>query len=79
LGKCKQRLLARAKNDKNPINFTRQEALDVVISDLSNNASSIYARNIISLFGFSAEELAEAGITYEVLRSLDCLIRNYSL
>ena len=78
MGKCKQRLIARAKKDKFPINFTRKEALDFVIGDLSNNPASIPAKNMITLFGFTAEELSEAGLTYEVLRSIDCLISNFS-
>ena len=78
LGKCKQRLLARARNDKFQLSFTRQKALINVIEDLSQNPSSISAKNMITLFGFTAEELSEAGLTYEVLRSLDYLIGNFS-
>ncbi len=78
LGKCKQRLLARAKNDKSPISFTRKEALTCVIEDLLYNPASIPAKNMITLFGFTAEELSEAGLTYEILRSLDCLLGNFS-
>ena len=79
LGKSKQRIIARAKNDKSQLNFTRQDALARVIEDLSVNPASISAKNIITLFGLTAEELSEAGLTYEVLRSLDCLISNFCL
>jgi ribosomal protein L13E len=71
LGKCKQRLIARAKNDKFQINVTRDEALKHAVKSLTKNPSSSSAKNMITLFGFSAEELAEAGLSYEVLRSLD--------
>jgi len=77
LGKSKQRIIARAKNDRSQINFTRKEALARVIDDLSHNPASISAKNMITLFGLSAEELSEAGLSYEVLRSLDCLISNF--
>lgn len=78
MGKSKQRILARARNDKSMLNYTREEALAVVIEDLSSNPASISAKNMISLFGLSAEELSEGGISYEVLKSLDHLIYNYS-
>lgn len=78
LGKSKQRLIAKARNDKYQLNFTRIEALSEVTKSLSANPTSVSAKKIISLFGFTAEELAEAGMSYEVLRSLDCLLCNYS-
>lgn len=74
LGKCKQRLIARAKNEKTQLQISRKEAIDIVCADLRQNPTSIAAKNLISLFGLSAEELSEAGVSYEVLRSLDCLI-----
>lgn len=77
MGKCKQRLIARAKKNKFQLHFTRQDALANVIEDLSVNPASISAKNMITLFGLSAEELSEAGLSYEVLRSLDYLIINF--
>jgi len=77
LGKSKQRIIAKAKNDKSQLNFTRQDALASVIEDLTYNPVSISAKKMITLFGLTAEELSEAGLSYEVLRSLDCLIGNF--
>ena len=77
MGKSKQRIIARAKNDKTQLNFTRQNALAMVIEDLANDPASISAKNMITLFGLKAEELSEAGLSYEVLRSLYCLIGNF--
>lgn len=71
MGKCKQRLIARAKNDKFQINITKDEALRLTVKSLSKNPASPNAKNMITLFGFTAEELAEAGLSYEILRSLD--------
>ncbi|OGH96586.1 MAG: hypothetical protein A2104_04825 [Candidatus Melainabacteria bacterium GWF2_32_7] len=77
MGKSKQRIIAKAKNDKSQLNFTRRDALVSVIEDLTYNPASISAKKMITLFGLTAEELSEAGATYEVLRSLDCLINNF--
>ncbi len=74
MGKSKRRILSRAKNDKNLFKLTREEAIKIVFGEITKNTASIEAKNIISLFGLTAEELAEAGISYEVLRSLDGLI-----
>jgi len=74
LGKCKKRLIARAKNQKYQLEISRAEAISVVCRELAQNPSSIKAKDLISLFGLNAEELSESGVTYEVLRSLDGLI-----
>lgn len=74
LGKCKKRLSARARNEKHQLNISRKEALGIVAKELNQDPSSISAKKMISLFGLSAEELAESGVTYEILRSLDGLI-----
>ena len=74
MGKCKQRLFARAKNEKTQLQLTREDAKQYVLQELNLNPSSIPAKKIISLFGLRAEELSEIGVTYEVLRSLDGLI-----
>lgn len=74
MGKCKKRLIARSKTDKNPIFITRNEAVESVIDLLTENPSSIEARNTITLFGLTAEELSEAGVSYEILRSMDAFL-----
>lgn len=74
MGKCKRRLIARAKNDKNQLQITRSEALAQACSGLIENSANKHARNLITLFGLSAEELAEGGVSYELLRSLDGFI-----
>lgn len=74
MGKCKQRLRARARNQKYQLRITRQEALNLASQELYTDPSSPAARKLITLFGLKAEELSEAGVTYEVLRSLDGLI-----
>ncbi len=51
--------------------FNRVDALRTVIDEIEKNPASTYARELISLFGLTAEELSESGVSYEVLRSLD--------
>lgn len=74
LGKCKQRLMARVKNQQNQLKITREEALNFVSEELCTDPTSTSAKKLITLFGLKAEELSEAGVTYEILRSLDGLI-----
>ena len=74
MGKCKQRLFARAKNEKVQLQITREEAINLVLAELHEYPSSISAKKMISLFGIKAEELSEAGLNYEILRALDGLI-----
>ncbi len=74
MGKSKQRIIAKAKNDKNQLQITRTQAIEMAYAKLSKNPSSTDAKKLISLFGLSAEELSEKGLTYEVLRALDGII-----
>lgn len=74
MGKCKKRIFAKAAKQKNPISITREEALHSVFYELLENPASNKAKDMISLFGLKAEELAEMGLSYEVLRALDCYL-----
>lgn len=74
MGKAKKRLAARAKNEKNQLQISRDKALSLAAEELGINPTSPTAKNLISLFGLSAEELAEVGVTYEVLRAMDGLL-----
>lgn len=56
-----------------PPTFTREEAVSRIMERVKNNDFGNETKDIISLFGISAEELAEAGATYEdlvVLKSI---------
>ena len=74
MGKCKQRIFSRAKTYGNLCHISRTQAVRLVSCKLEYNPQSISARNLISLFGLSAEELSESGVSYEVLRSLNALM-----
>ena len=54
--------------------LTRTEAVRAVMEKMDKNPASNSAKRLISLFGITAEELAESGMTYEVLRSLDGIL-----
>ena len=54
--------------------ITRTDALKTVMQEMSRNPASISAKKMIGLFGLTAEELSESGMTYEVLRSLDGIL-----
>ncbi|MDD3150690.1 MAG: hypothetical protein PHV68_07625 [Candidatus Gastranaerophilales bacterium] len=74
MGKCKKRLIAKAKNEKEILQMTRSEAIIKAKNAILKDNAGSDARYIISLFGITAEELAEAGVSYEILRALDSLI-----
>ncbi len=74
MGKCKRRVLARAKSDMFNLQLSRKEAVESVMEKIRKNPASRSAKKLISLFGLTAEELSESGMTYEVLRSLDGIL-----
>ena len=52
--------------------ITRESALDSVIKNLDKNADVM---DTITLFGFTAEEMLEAGAEYEDVMALGNLVR----
>ena len=55
--------------------MTRESAIDKVFGILSRDEKTekIEAHNLITLFGLDAEELSEAGVDYENLKSLELI------
>lgn len=75
MGKCKRRTLHRTSTT--PYFMTRETAVNNVFKVFNENKRKIdikYAIDTISLFGLSAEELSEAGVSYENLKALGCAI-----
>ena len=77
MGKCKKRTL----NGKNSSFFmTRESAVNDIFRIFEEKRNKKNASNYkkavetISLFGISAEELSEAGVSYENLRALNSII-----
>lgn len=74
MGKCKKRTLYKANTS---YFMTREEAVNNVFKMFSENKKKIdikCAMETISLFGLSAEELSEAGVSYENLKALGSAI-----
>lgn len=52
----------------------REDALKEIFAILRKDPANVEAKKLISLFGITAEELAEEGLSYELLRTLDGVI-----
>ena len=75
MGKCIKRTLYNSNNDSTKY-MTREEAVSSVFKIL-NQKSKINLKkavDTISLFGITAEELGEAGVSYENLKILGSVI-----
>ncbi len=70
MGKAKRRSLNQGINNKFQF-MTRESALDSVIKNMNNKNEVI---DTITLFGFTAEEMLEAGAEYEDVMALGGLI-----
>ena len=70
MGKAKRRNLNQAANNKFQY-MTRESALDSVVKNMNNKNEVI---DTITLFGFTAEEILEAGAEYEDVMALGGLI-----
>ena len=71
MGKAKKRSLALKSNNKIS-NLTRESAIEQIVENIQNRIDAI---NLITLFGISAEELLEAGATYEDVISFGGIIK----
>lgn len=67
MGKAKKRILHKSNTN---LFMTRENAVSRVFDILnSKNNDRAEAVNLITLFGLTAEELSEAGVSYEDLLS----------
>ena len=71
MGKAKKRSLKNGINDKFPY-MTREDALSSVIQNIENKSDVI---DTITLFGFTAEEMLEAGAAYEDVLAFGGLVK----
>lgn len=67
-GRQKKRLLLHSDRS---FFMKREDALKEILSSLKKNPTDTNAKKLISLFGITAEELSEEGLSYEMLRALD--------
>ena len=70
MGKSKSRSLNRNVNDKFKY-MTRESALNTVVSHMNNKNEVI---DMVTLFGFTAEEILEAGAEYEDVMALGGIV-----
>ena len=71
MGKSKRRSLNQGIHNKFQY-MTRESALESIIANMDNKNDVI---NTITLFGFTAEEMLEAGAEYEDVMALGGIIR----
>ena len=64
MGKSKRRILNKGINNQ-ITNIKREDALRDVVKSCNAKNIDNKTRDLISLFGFSAEELLESGAQYE--------------
>ena len=71
MGKAKRRSLNQGINNKFQY-MTRESALDSVVKNMDKKNDII---DTITLFGFTAEEILEAGAEYEDVMALGGLVK----
>lgn len=57
-----------------PSSCSRKDAVEYVIKNIKDNNFGAQTKDVISLFGITAEELAEAGASYEDLVALKAVL-----
>ena len=72
MGKSKRRIIYRGKNPQQLTSLSRDEAVKTVVGML--NSSDKEAYSLITLFGLTAEEMLEAGASYEAVKGVENLL-----
>ena len=68
MGKSKTRILRKGINDKF-LTMTREDAINNAAKFINNN-NLTEAKKLITMFGLAAEDVLEAGATYEIVTSM---------
>lgn len=71
MGKSKKRIIYKGKNLQ-LTNLTREEAVKTVVEFINSNSKEAYS--LITLFGLTAEEILEAGASYEAVKGMESLL-----
>lgn len=72
MGKSKKRIIYKGKNQQFA-NLSRPEAVKDVVELLKSGDKEAYS--LITLFGMSAEEVLEAGATYETVKGMEHIFK----
>lgn len=73
MGKSKRRILHKGINDK-IANLRREDVLSEVVNACNAKKVDLEVKNLITLFGLSAEELLENGASYEDVLGLRSIL-----
>lgn len=71
MGKSKKRIIYKGKNQQFT-NLSRQVAIEMAVDMLNSSVKEAYS--LITLFGLSAEEMLEAGASYEAVKGMENLL-----
>ena len=71
MGKSKKRIIYKGKNQQFT-NLSRQDAIEMAVDMLNSSVKESYS--LITLFGLSAEEMLEAGASYEAVKGMENLL-----
>lgn len=71
MGKSKKRIIYKGKNLQFT-NLTREEAVKTAVEFINSNSKEAYS--LITLFGLTAEEILEAGASYEAVKGIESLL-----
>ena len=71
MGKSKKRIIYKGKNQQFT-NLSRQDAIEMAVDMLNSSVKEAYS--LITLFGLSAEEMLEAGASYEDVKGMENLL-----
>ena len=74
MSKSKRRILHRSK-EVYPLSCSREDAVKVVTNSIKSRKFDSNAKNLLSLFGISGEELSEAGLTWEELSAVSSYLQ----
>ena len=69
MSKSKSRILYRKKKTPS-LSCSRTDAIKTVTNSIKAKSFDKNAKNLLSLFGISGEELSEAGLTWEELSAV---------
>lgn len=72
MGKAKKRIIHRGKNEQFT-NLSRSEAVKDVVDMLNSGDKEAYS--LITLFGMTAEEVLEAGASYETVKGMENILK----
>lgn len=72
MGKSKKRIIYRGKNEQ-LTNLSRSEAVRQAAELLNNGDKEAYS--LITLFGMTAEEILEAGTSYEIVKGIENILK----